>query len=119
MKPSNVILIWFSVCLLYLTAFLKRCNNIQIMFVKKLTTLAVFWIKNSERPEWNFTETGPKPKYEFFTVPEPNRNRNSIPKQYYKYFLNFQSLQCIFNKHWKYFLCSIMKSLSIVSFCGV
>ena len=44
----------------------------------------------SERPEWNFTETGPKPEYEFFTEPEPNRNRNSIPEQYYnKYFQKF------------------------------
>ena len=51
----------------------------------------------SKRNELNVTETGPKPKYEFFTEPEVNRNRNSIPKQYSKYFLNFQSLQCIFN----------------------
>ena len=34
----------------------------------------------SERPEWNFTGTGPKPEYGFFTEPEPNRNQNSLPK---------------------------------------
>ena len=32
----------------------------------------------SERPKRNFTETEPKPKYEPFTEPKPNQNRNSI-----------------------------------------
>ena len=32
----------------------------------------------SERPEWNFTETGPKPKYGFFTEPEPKLNTEKM-----------------------------------------
>ena len=46
---------------------------------------AVFY---SERPKRNFTETEPKPKHGLFTEPKPNRNRNSIPKLYYKYVLS-------------------------------
>ena len=34
--------------------------------------------KTSERPEWNFTETGPKLKYGFFTEPEPKLNTETI-----------------------------------------
>ena len=45
-------------------------------------TLSIYidipFIKSSERPEWNFTETGPKPKYGFFTEPEPKLNTETI-----------------------------------------
>ena len=46
------------------------------------------YISDSERPKRNFTETEPKPKYELFTEPKPNRNRNSIPKLYNRYVLS-------------------------------
>ena len=33
---------------------------------------------SSERPEWNFTETGLKPKYGFFIKPEQKLNTETI-----------------------------------------
>ena len=35
-------------------------------------------VVDSERPEWDFTETGPKPKYGFFTESEPKLNTETI-----------------------------------------
>ena len=84
-------------------------NNLQVITGCLMSTLIV-----NDR-----NEISPKPDRNRNMSFSPNQNRNSILKQYYKYFLNFHSLQCIFNKHWKYFLSSIMKSLCIVSFCGV
>ena len=49
--------------------FLRKAMGSYINHVDSIVEI-------SERPEWNFTETGPKPKYAFFTKPEPNWNRN-------------------------------------------
>ena len=48
------------------------------------------YFENSERPEWNFTETGPKPKYGFFTEPEPTGTETQYRNNKLNKFQNFQ-----------------------------
>ena len=55
-----------------------RCLNINIHTGSKIYTHLI-----SERPEWNFTETGPKPKYGFFTETEPKPKFNTEKIAYF------------------------------------